>query len=77
MLPAQTLGAGRKNVLGRRQAGRKTLEARIAPTLRRIAADTPIRPSRATMSIQLWQLCVSIVFLSIWAYIGHLAIRES
>jgi hypothetical protein len=29
------------------------------------------------MSIQIWQLCVSILFLSIWAFIGHLAIRES
>jgi hypothetical protein len=29
------------------------------------------------MSIQIWQLCVSFVFLAIWAYIGHLAIRES
>lgn len=29
------------------------------------------------MSIQIWQFCVSIVFLAVWAYIGHLAIRES
>ena len=29
------------------------------------------------MSIQIWQVTVSIVFLGIWAFIGHLAIRES
>jgi hypothetical protein len=29
------------------------------------------------MSIQIWQLTVTVVFLGIWAFIGHLAVRES